>query len=193
MQIIEGLPEQFRVQAAQLYWEAFSDKLGKILGPDTRGTAYFADILVPEKAIAALSDDGETLLGLAGFDLGDGGVIGGGYKEIARHYGYFGGLWRGIVMEMFTRKVTPETLQMDGITASADARGQGVGTALLEAIFEKAKTSGLKYVMLDVIDTNPRAKSLYERKGFSLLKTEHIGPLKWLFGFEKAYKMRKVV
>ncbi len=193
MQIKIGLPEQFNAQAAHLYWEAFSGKLGKILGPDKRGIAYFTDIMVHDQAIVALSDDRQELLGLAGFDLGNGGIIGGGINELIKHYGYFGGLWRGVVLDVFTRNVKPETLQMDGITTTKNARGKGVGTALLEAVFEKAKTEGLKYVELDVINTNPRAKALYERLGFEEISNDKIWPMSYLFGFTASYKMRKTL
>lgn len=193
MQISTGLPEQFRTQAAQLYWEAFSGKLGKILGHEQRVIPYFKSIIAADQAIIALSDDGEELLGLAGFDLGEGGFIGGGLKEIIKHYGYVGGLWRGVLLDVFTRKVKSETLQMDGITVSKNARGQGVGTALLVAIFEKARAEHIPYVELDVINTNPRAKALYKRMGFVEISANKIWPMSYLFGFSMSYKMQKTV
>jgi len=47
----------------------------------------------------------------------------------------------------------------------------GVGSALLDAVAREAQARGLKEVRLDVIDSNPRAKALYTRKGFA----EHSG------------------
>jgi len=69
---------------------------------------------------------------------------------------------------------------------SEAARGQGVGSALLSAIRGKAITLGYCKVRLDVIDTNPRARALYERQGFIPESTSNIGPLRHIFGFRSA-------
>ncbi|MGB5216257.1 MAG: GNAT family N-acetyltransferase, partial [Anderseniella sp.] len=82
-----------------------------------------------------------------------------------------------------------ETLLMDGIFVSESARGGGVGSMLLSAIKEKAAACGCSKVRLDVIDTNPRARALYERQGFISQGTSDIGPLRHVFGFQKATTM----
>ena len=82
---------------------------------------------------------------------------------------------------------------MDGICVSKEARGKGIGTALLDAISEMAKERGLREVRLDVIDSNPRAKALYTRRGFVEGKTTQMGPLKYVFGFKSATTMRLAV
>ena len=83
----------------------------------------------------------------------------------------------------------PDVFQMDGIFVDAGARGMGVGAALLGAVAEEAARRGLGQVQLDVIDTNPRARALYERVGFRAAKTEHTGPFGRVFGFESATRM----
>lgn len=47
-----------------------------------------------------------------------------------------------------------------------DARGRGVGRALLEAAEERARAAGLRYVSLMVTDDNVPARKLYDRAGF---------------------------
>lgn len=47
-------------------------------------------------------------------------------------------------------------------------RRQGVGKALLEAIFSLANENGLSFVSLEVRESNKNAISLYERLGFKL-------------------------
>ena len=51
--------------------------------------------------------------------------------------------------------------------------------------------SGLSRVRLDVIDTNPRARALYERNGFQAIETDEFGPFEHLFGFSSATRMEK--
>ena len=82
---------------------------------------------------------------------------------------------------------------MDGICVSREARGMGLGTALLRAIKDEASAQNCDDVRLDVIDSNPRAKALYEREGFVTGKTQSLGPLKHLFGFSTATEMRFIL
>jgi GNAT superfamily N-acetyltransferase len=47
-----------------------------------------------------------------------------------------------------------------------EARGQGVGNALIDAVIECARSSGASRLLLDVGDHNQQAIALYARKGF---------------------------
>jgi len=183
-----GFPEDQRARVAELYWDAFSGKLGGVLGPAEKGHAFFARILDPRFAISILSDTG-GVLGVAGFKTHEGALADGGLRDLQAVYGWFGGLWRGAVLALLVRKIGPEFLQMDGIFVSEDARGLGLGGRLLDAIADEARARGLDGVRLDVIDSNPRAKALYARKGFEVVGEQHLGPLKWIFGFSSATGM----
>jgi ribosomal protein S18 acetylase RimI-like enzyme len=97
--------------------------------------------------------------------------------------------WRLPFLAMLARAEAPGTLQMDGICVSDAARGQGVGTALLEAIAAKGQALNCERVALDVIDINPRARALYTRLGYQPGKVEKIGPLRHIFGFQSATRM----
>lgn len=51
--ISAGFTDAERNDVARLYWQAFSAKLGKILGPDARAFTLFAQIISPEFALIA--------------------------------------------------------------------------------------------------------------------------------------------
>ena len=72
---------------------------------------------------------------------------------------------------------------MDGIVVDASARGRGIGTRLLNELTTFGKSNGYETVRLDVIDTNPSARRMYERNGFTATRTESFGYLRWLLGF----------
>ncbi|MGI9357595.1 MAG: GNAT family N-acetyltransferase [Rhizobiaceae bacterium] len=188
-----GIPDRHLKKAAGLHFEAFSGKVGGILGRDGRGAGFFADIINPAFGICALSMDRKRLLGIAGFKTADGGLMSGELADLQKHYGLLGGLWRGLLLAPLDRPVEDDILLMDGIAVIPEMRGCGVGSALLDEVQREAARRGKANIRLDVIDTNPRAKSLYERKGFVAAGSQSIGPLRHIFGFNSATTMLKPV
>ncbi len=188
VRIEQGFAEAERPKAAALFWQAFAAKLHKVMGPDKKGLAFIELSINPQFALVA-RDSSNQILGLAGFKTQDGGLVEGSLSDMAKIYGWFGGTWRGLVLCVLERGLQPGVFQMDGIFVAAEARGQGVGTALLSAIKDHARKSGMSEVQLDVIDTNPRAKALYEREGFRAVSKEKTGPFQYLFGFSSATRM----
>lgn len=183
-----GFPESQRAAAARLFWQAFGGKLGKLLGPAPRALDFLEPVLDPNHSLSICAPDG-TLLGIAGFKTAEGFFIGGRFADLTRVYGTLGSLWRAPLLSLVEREVEDGTLLMDGIAVAPEARGLGIGTQLLDGILAEAARNGCARVRLDVIDTNPRAKALYERRGFSAVKEEDIFPFRWLFGFSKATQM----
>lgn len=192
-QIVRGIPAEHSRRAAELHFEAFDGKIGGILGRDGRGKDFFADIIDPQFGISALSDDGGALLGIAGIKTAEGALIGGKFSDLKRHYGFPGALWRGAVLSLLEREIEEHRLLMDGIAVVPDARSMGIGSALLDAVVAEACRRGKSEVRLDVIDCNPRARALYERKGFVADGSENLGPLRHIFGFDSATTMVKRV
>jgi ribosomal protein S18 acetylase RimI-like enzyme len=58
-----------------------------------------------------------------------------------------------------------------------EARGQGIGAALLGALLEPARTAGLDHVSLEVLVRNNDARRLYERLGFAAVDMFMVAPL----------------
>ena len=184
------IPPAHRNAAAMLYWEAFSGKLGRIMRPSDKAIAFLNRVMDPHYAFSAVSEDG-VLLGVAGFKTHNGAFIPGGLKDLAVSYGWPGAVWRGLCLTLLERKCEPEMLLMDGIFVAESARGLGIGSALLDQICEEARQMGCKDARLDVIDTNPRARALYERRGFTPKATLRLGPFRHLFRFNHATAMVK--
>lgn len=183
-----GLAADHIDQACDLFWEAFRQKLTILLKPEDKALAFVKSAIGPDHAISAIADDG-SLLGVAGFKTKQGAFVGGDLEDLRAIFGSWGGLWRGLLLGMLDRELTDDILLMDGIFVDPKARGQGVGTALLEAVAQTAHQRGLSKVRLDVIDINPRARALYERCGFRAIETNDIGPFKHLFGFQSSTTM----
>ncbi len=186
------VPAEVSEAAAALYWQAFAGKLGFVMGPDAKGQAYVARVFDPSHGISAHASDG-TMLGVAGFKTAKGAMVGGSFSDLRAIYGAIGALWRAAVLQALERDTENTRFLMDGVCVATHARGQGVGTALLDAICKEAKARGYAQVRLDVIDSNPRARALYERVGFVAFKTVSIGPLRHLFGFRSSTAMAKAL
>lgn len=188
--ISKGLPEALRPDAARLYWQAFGGKLGHVMGPAPRARRYLERVIRTDHALVVLDAQGQ-LLGLAGFKTPEGSFAGGSWGDMRAIYGLFGMIWRGALLRLLSREVDNDRFLLDGICVDSNARGQGLGAALMAAIEDEARTRGYGYVRLDVIDSNWRARALYERLGFLAVKTERLGPLRHIFGFDTAVTMVK--
>ena len=189
-QIEPGLRLEHRAQAAAGYWEAFARKLLYPLGPRRRALAFIRRVLDSSHAISAVSAD-NRFLGVAGFKTPRGAFVGGEFADLMKVYGVFGAAARGLLVSVMERPCEEGTLLMDGIFVDAQARGLGVGTGLLTAVEKHAAARGLGQVRLDVIDSNPRARALYERQGFKAHATHSIGMLRHVFGFDSVTTMLK--
>jgi ribosomal protein S18 acetylase RimI-like enzyme len=187
-----GLPPSLRDQAAVIYWQAFGGKLGRVMGPDARAHAFLARVMRADHALVA-RDEAGALLGLAGFKTPQGSFAGGSWADMQAIYGLAGLAWRLPLLALLSREVDNDRFLLDGICVAPAARGLGVGSALMAAIEDEARARGYGYVRLDVIDTNWRARALYERLGYMGVKTAPLGPLRHVFGFDAAVTMVKPV
>ena len=186
--IFRGLDPQLRPQAARLYWEAFGGKLGRVMGPDARALAFFQRVIRADHCITALDDAGH-LVGIAGYKTPKGSFASGGWADLTATYGAWGGRWRGLLLWALNSDVDNDRFLIDGICVGRMHRGKGVGSLLLAALYDEALARGYHSIRLDVVDSNWRARALYEREGFQATRTATIGPLRHLFGFDSATTM----
>lgn len=183
-----GLPEKFRSSAARLYDEAFGEKFSVAVRSDKHRLHLLSDCFILEYAIVAISEN--KLIGIAGFHTPSGSLTGGiTYRELLSQLGYIRGNWAALIFSLYERKPAPRELVMDGIAVHAGERGKGVGSRLLEEIAKYARKNNFNCVRLDVIDINAKAKKLYERKGYEVVKTEYFPYLRWLLGFSGSTTM----
>lgn len=189
-QVTLGLPAHLHTQAAALFYEAFGRKLNPIIGNDDRAIAIIQEGLDPTCCISAY--EGDQLLGVAGFCHGSSQLVTLRIGSLIRHFGFVKGLWRFGLSLLGKRHAQPHELLMDGIAVNGAARGRGIGTQLLDRLYQFAREHGYQSIRLDVIDTNPDARRLYERVGFMAIKTQAYPYLKSL-GFTAATTMSREV
>lgn len=188
MRLTRGFPDATRPAVAALYWEAFGQKLGRAMGPPGKALRFIESVLSTDHAVCAWDAEGR-LLGVAGFKTPDGALVGGRFRDMAAVYGRPGALWRLGLLAALSRDTENARFLMDGLFVAPQARGRGVGTALLAAIAQEARARGYREVRLDVVEENTRARALYERLGYRAVARHSTGPLRWVFRFRAATVM----
>ncbi len=177
-----GIPESLRNDAAQLYDIAFGAKFSVAVRNQEKRLLLLADSLLLPFSGAAIANG--NLAGLAGFQTPQGAFTKGmTSRKLFQHLGLLSGSWAAMVFSLYERQPQESELLMDGIAVKQDMRGKGIGTKLLDELKRYARENGYSHIRLDVIDTNPAARRLYERQGFIPTRTEQFGYLRRLLGF----------
>lgn len=177
-----GFDDALRTRAAQLYDVDFGDKFNLAIPSDQVRLKWIECCINPDFCIAATQDG--QLVGFAGFQTSEGAFTDGmTYRSLIRHLGSIRGHWASLVFALYERKPQIHIMLMDGIMVDPEFRGQGIGTKLLLTLADHARQLGFDGIRLDVIDTNPRARKLYQSVGFRATGTDHFPWLKWFLGF----------
>jgi ribosomal protein S18 acetylase RimI-like enzyme len=89
-------------------------------------------------------------------------------------------IWRGLRMERIVKPAVEGVAYIGHVTVAPQCRGQGIGRAMLGHLLHHAREDGYARAALDVADTNPRARALYEGLGFRVVETRRAAlPERW--------------
>lgn len=112
-------------------------------------------------------------------------------KQIFSYYGFYNGirvLNRGLKFERIVKPPAKNVVCLHNLAVAEGLRGQGVGQGIIQHFIEQekqhqiqAKQHKFSAICLDVAETNPRAKALYQRLGFEV-KRFALGRLTNRFG-----------
>jgi ribosomal protein S18 acetylase RimI-like enzyme len=175
-----GIPEELRHQAAIVCYEGFRSQVEWLFGSQ-------------EKAITLLEHSFNLELGLTAQMQGQlVGLV--GLKYANRPFFQFErshcirelGLLRGLLAFLILNNISPTKPLSDEVyiavlVVDASMRGKGIGSLLMQAAFDIAQKNQCTAVVLDVANTNPDARRLYERLGFKSVRTIEFRYLpKWI-------------
>lgn len=105
-------------------------------------------------------------------------------KQIFGYYNFYkaiGVLVRGLRFEAIVAPPVKDVICLHNLAVSAKQQRRGVGAQLIESFLVQEKQKGIGVVSLNVAETNPKAKVLYERLGF-VVKDKRLGNLKGKYG-----------
>lgn len=197
LQITSTLPSPESVEEVlDLYMEAFGQKVLTLeYFTKDRQRARNATRDSIDLQYARFAVERGSVIGFIGLDDGKGAqFIRINLRANTRHFGWFGGTWRYLVQKLSNghTRHPKNTLRIAFVAVGSAGRGKGVGTKLMEAAYEYAVERGRSALTLEVIDANPRARALYERLGFSVVRRVKTGRMTRAAGFEAFDVMHKV-
>ena len=105
-------------------------------------------------------------------------------KQIFGYYGFYKGvgvLIRGLRFEAIVAPPVRDIVCLHNLAVSLERQGRGMGAQFIKSFLAKEKERGVATVSLNVAETNPKAKVLYERLGF-VVKDKKIGKLSSQYG-----------
>jgi len=82
---------------------------------------------------------------------------------------FFAAVEDGALLGYACLMAVPPEGELMNIAVDDAYRGRGIGSALMEAVLEKASALGTESVYLEVRESNAAARHLYEKYGFSVI------------------------
>lgn len=164
IKITNKIDENQLNQAIDIYYLAFKKKIRLLIKSKEKALATYKRSLNTEKALFALMD--EKVVGIAGLHYDNKNFMEINYKNLRKSFNPVSSYFINFIYRKYLPKLKNDVLRIDSLAVDKNVRGQGIGSILIKKVFELAKGKGFKEVILEVIDTNPKAKKLYERMGF---------------------------
>lgn len=187
---LDHLPDEFRASAVRLALTALRDKFEPILGDDRRAQDVLGENLDTTRCLAAIC--ARRLVGMLAIQDHGGGFFNPRWTTMLKTYGLPGGVRRMCGLRLLHHRTGPDEFYVDGIVVADDMRGRGVGSRLLAMLEEIAASKGGRAVSLEVIDTNPRARALYERIGYTVTRRRSVRPIRAIVKFPFEYSTHMV-
>ena len=185
-----GFPKQYLNQVIDIFLSGFEEKFAYII-KDNKNSYEIYSLLLTNENFIYIEDKGE-LLGILTYSIKEKSEQRIHLRQIIKLMGIRKGIKVACKLSVFIHKVQKEELYIDYIAVNQNSRGKGIGTKLLHKALEIANEYNKQSVSLQVINTNPRAKKLYESMGFVTIKEVSISPInKWLkWSFDRVYHLQ---
>lgn len=193
--LVRSINEAQKCQVAKMYYQAFAKKFSTIwlfADNEEEATKVLINSINYENGLYALCD--EEVMGFVGLETGDSFYTQLTYSAFLSAFNFFDATWRVTaygLYRIFHGEIRNDAVHIDPIVVSSKARGLGIGSKLLDGTYELTRSLNKHKVILEVVDTNPDAKKLYERHGFHVVKEENLSILTKEAGFSIVYYMEK--
>ncbi len=176
----------------EILTSGFFEKFARIFGPDPERVKRILSELPPSGRVYVAELEGKVVGTLT--------LVTGEERPTAlwpvlrRHLSFVRALWAFFILLLLgTAAPDPDTAVIEAVAVLPEARGRGVGRALMSQALEEARRAGRRRVALYVVEGNEPAVRLYASLGF---RKERIVPLllgSLLFGVRRlVYMVREL-
>jgi len=188
IQIVRGLSDDDRQRAAEIIYEAFRGKL-RFAGSRRSLLPALAKALRSDRAICAYLDG--RLLGIVGVDYGGQNLLAARWHAFCHDLGLLRGTLDALLISLMAWRDRRDDLYISSLAVAPEFRGRGIGTQLLSAAESLARELRFRQVSLNVVNTNPRARALYVRLGYRVVRQHRYPFTRRLMGFSYSDMMVK--
>ncbi|MFX0078505.1 MAG: GNAT family N-acetyltransferase [Candidatus Hermodarchaeota archaeon] len=171
-----GIPKDQYLRTARIIYESFEHKFRYTLGPREKAIAFIGSRMNDKYALVALKEG--KVIGIAGAKTIEGELIQSNLIQWLRTYHLCALRTFVVALPFLLRRKQKDVFELIYLSVTNEARGHGIGTRIVKEFIRYAKSEGFLCVLLEVIDENVRAKTLYERLGFKTVKHEKV-PRPW--------------
>ena len=188
MEIKFGATRKQRVDVVDILYDSFEHKFRVCFGAKNKFLAFASICLRDDRTLVAFKDG--VPVGVAGLVFSGKSFLDANIYNTVRVYG-LEAVRVGVFALPFILDTVPKTdVYIDTLAVSADERGKGVGSKLLNSVIDYARSNGFYRVTLAVIETNHKARRLYERIGFKATRDRKIPyPFSSIMGFGSVTEM----
>jgi len=185
------LSVKHRKSIVKLLLSGVGGKIYPILGKGRKTKKLLEKSLNPENCF--IYEENGRILGFLAYQNWRHSFLTPSLRKFIATYGFFEGILKTVILLFTGFSFRVNEMHIRSIVVSKSARGRGIGTKLFNAMMSYAKKKKVKTVTLDVVNTNSRAKMLYERLGFSAVKETELWPINKILdcNFDKVIFMRK--
>ncbi|MCL5073128.1 MAG: GNAT family N-acetyltransferase [Actinobacteria bacterium] len=187
IEITESISKNQRIRAIEIFYDAFERKIRALIKSKEKAISIYSNSLKNDHVFYALLNG--NIVGLIGLHYKNKTFLDLKYGDIRKYFNPLRSYFIYRICKLASPKIKDDVLRIDSIAVDKSIRSQGIGTLLINKVFEFAKNEGFKEVILEVVNTNPKAKALYERIGFREKKIVRYYFLTRSAGFSSEYVM----
>jgi len=171
----------------RIFYDSFERKITAFIKSKQKALSIFENSLNTDRIMLAVED--KKITGMAGLHYDDRNFTDIKYGTLKTHYNPLKSFFMYWIIRLTTPKIKEGTVRIDSLAVDKSYRGKGIGTKLIKGVIEFARQNNYSQVLLEVVNTNPMAKALYERMGFKVKKKVNFYFFTRSAGFSSEYIM----
>ena len=187
IEIADSINKNQRIRAIEIFYDAFEQKIRALIKSKEKALAIYNRSLKNDQVFYALLDG--NVVGLIGLHYKNKTFLEFKYRDLRKYFNPLRSYFIYRIFKLTSPKIKDDALRIDSIAVDKSFRSLGIGSQLINKVFEFAKNEGFREVVLEVVNTNPKAKELYDRIGFKEEKIVRYYFLTRSAGFSSEYIM----